>query len=75
MSWVFLLEGDLDRLLSKVEAEVRDASGQMKSGCVAEKTFEEKLPQPLLEDAAGPSKESLAQEEDVQVEEKTPSVG
>ncbi|KAL0294000.1 UNVERIFIED_CONTAM: hypothetical protein Sradi_6907900, partial [Sesamum radiatum] len=69
------LEGDLDRLLDEAEAEVRDAPGQMKGGSIAEKAFEEQPSQPLLEDAAGPSKESLAQEEDAQVGEKTPSVG
>ncbi|KAL0430560.1 UNVERIFIED_CONTAM: hypothetical protein Sradi_0682000 [Sesamum radiatum] len=63
-------EGDLDCLLGEAVAKVRDAPGQMKSGSVAEKSSKEEPPQPLLEDVAGPSKESLAQ-----VEEKTPSVG
>ncbi|KAL0360884.1 UNVERIFIED_CONTAM: hypothetical protein Sradi_3772900 [Sesamum radiatum] len=69
------LEGALDHLLGEAKAEVRDAPGQMKSGSAAKKAFEEEPPKPLLEDAAGPSKEFLAQEEDDQVEEKTPNVG
>ncbi|KAL0445592.1 UNVERIFIED_CONTAM: hypothetical protein Slati_1687100 [Sesamum latifolium] len=67
------LEEDLDRLLGEAEAEVRGASGQVESGVVEEKIPEE-LPQPM-DDAAGPSKESQAQEKDAEVEEKTPSVG
>ncbi|KAL0461387.1 UNVERIFIED_CONTAM: hypothetical protein Slati_0026300 [Sesamum latifolium] len=75
LAWVFILEGDLDRLVGETEAEVRDAPGQMGSGVVAEKAFEEEPPQPMNDDAAGPSKESQAQEDDAQVEENAPSVG
>ncbi|KAL0291958.1 UNVERIFIED_CONTAM: hypothetical protein Sradi_7007400 [Sesamum radiatum] len=64
---------DLDHLLGEAEVEVRDGPGQMKSGSVAEKALEH--PQALLKDAASPSKESPAQEDDAQVGEKTPSVG
>ncbi|KAL0456220.1 UNVERIFIED_CONTAM: hypothetical protein Slati_0961200 [Sesamum latifolium] len=46
--------------LGEAEAEVTDAPGQMGSGVVAKKVFEEEPP---------------AQEEDAQIEEKTPSVG
>ncbi|KAL0413150.1 UNVERIFIED_CONTAM: hypothetical protein Sradi_1516700 [Sesamum radiatum] len=55
---------DLNRLLGEAEAKVRDAPGQMKSGAIAEKVFEEEPPQPTYEDAASPSKESPGQEED-----------
>ncbi|KAL0434230.1 UNVERIFIED_CONTAM: hypothetical protein Slati_2757300 [Sesamum latifolium] len=59
--------------MGEAEAEVRGASGQVESGVVEEKISEEELPQPM-DDAAGPPKESQAQEKDAEVEEKTPSV-
>ncbi|KAL0449068.1 UNVERIFIED_CONTAM: hypothetical protein Slati_1463200 [Sesamum latifolium] len=47
----------------------------VESGVVKEKIPEEETPEAMKEDAAGPSKESQAQEKDAEVEEKTPSVG
>ncbi|KAL0420714.1 UNVERIFIED_CONTAM: hypothetical protein Slati_3094300 [Sesamum latifolium] len=68
-------EEDLDCLLGEAEAEVRDASSQVESGAAEEKIPKEELPQLIIEDAAGPSKESQGKEENAEVDEKISSVG
>ncbi|KAL0399977.1 UNVERIFIED_CONTAM: hypothetical protein Sradi_2341000 [Sesamum radiatum] len=68
-------EEDLDHLLGEAEAELRRVAVRIEGGTIEEKVSGEELSQLVMEDVAGPSNESQAQEESAEVGEKAPSVG